>query len=166
MYGQPLRQNSCNSIYVYGSLSMPTTSHWHIYCRLFQDFFFQLSCILSFFRVQWKRWSATHKCCESPLPNSYMFLIISDDWKNKVWRVPMSLKHRRCLNRLWCVWNDKWWNLPITIAAWGPGSGLHYIWSDDFELFFLWVMVSHVKPSNYEGRGGGDEVLWKTTIWV
>lgn len=53
---------------------------------------------------------------------------------------------------------------PVTITAWGPGPSLCMVsW---FLTVFLWVMVSHVKPSRFEGRERGDEVLRKTTISV
>lgn len=53
---------------------------------------------------------------------------------------------------------------PVTITAWGPGPSLCMVsW---FLAVLLWVMVSHVKPSRFEGRERGDEVLWKTTISV
>lgn len=44
-----------------------------------------------------------------------------------------------------CDWNHEWWNLRVTIAAWGPGPSLGFVWSYGFWLFFYeswWVIWS------------------------
>lgn len=54
-----------------------------------------------------------------------MFLIISDnDPKN-------ARSSEGCLDRFLCVWNDEWWNLPFTIAAWGPAFVMYSLMVSD-----------------------------------
>lgn len=54
-----------------------------------------------------------------------MFLIISDNDPKS------ACSSEGCLDRFLCVWNDEWWNLPFTVAAWGPAFVMYSLMVSD-----------------------------------